>query len=290
MHDVTYELKRLAEQHREGSFATQANRKHMLMLFGEQLVAAGYKHLHAPALKGRHIHRLLALWREQGVAPRTIENRLSVLRWWARHIDNPGVLAATNAPYGLPKRAQVATASKARDLPLDRLVRVRNAHVRMSLQLQRAFGLRREESLKIKPFQADHGHTLVLQGSWTKGGRPREVPIRTVAQRELLEQAKALVQHKSASLIPAAKTYAEHLHSYESHCVRAGLHKMHGLRHAYAQERFLELAGFPCPAMGGPHAPELTPEQRAVDAEVREIISSELGHSREAITAAYLGR
>jgi len=290
MHDLVYELTRLAARHRDGSFATQANRKHMLMLFGEQLVAAGYTHLHAPELKGRHINRLLALWREQGVAPRTIANRLSVLRWWAKHIDNPGVLAACNAPYGLPKRAQVTTASKARDLPLERLVRVRNAHVRMALELQRAFGLRREESLKIKPFQADRGDRLVLQGSWTKGGRPRDVPIRTVAQRELLERAKALGQHKSASLIPVTKTYAEHLHSYESHCVRAGLHKMHGLRHAYAQERFLELAGFPCPALGGPHAPDLTPEQRAVDVEAREIISSELGHSREAITAAYLGR
>jgi len=69
MHDLTYELKRLAEHHREGSFATQANRKHMLMLFGEPLVAAGYKQMHAPELKGRHINRLLALWREQGVAP-----------------------------------------------------------------------------------------------------------------------------------------------------------------------------------------------------------------------------
>ena len=290
MHDVTYELKRLAEQHREGSFATQANRKHMLMLFGEQLVAAGFKRLHAPELKGRHINCLLALWQEQGVAPRTIENRLSVLRWWAKHVDNPGVLATGNASYGIPKRETVAKVSKARDLPLTTLVRVRNAHVRMALQLQRAFGLRREEALKIKPFQADHGDTLVLQGSWTKGGRPREIPIRTLAQRELLDRAKAFVKHKSASLIPPDKTYAQHLHSYESQCVRAGPHKMHGLRHAYAQERFLELAGFPCPAMGGPHAPDLTPEQRAVDAEAREIISSELGHSREAITAAYLGR
>src|SRR5712691_8505129 len=288
MHDVTYELKRLAEQHREGSLATQANRKHMLMLFGEQLVAAGFQRLHAPELKGRHIHRLLALWREQGVAPRTIANRLSVLRWWARHIDNPGVLAATNAPYGLPKRAQVATASKARDLPLDRLVRVRNAHLRMSLQLQRAFGLRREESMKIKPFQADRGDRLVLQGSWTKGGRPREIPIRTVAQREILDQAKALA--KRGALIPADKRYVEQLHRYEHFTRKAGLSHLHGLRHAYAQERFLELAGFPCPAMGGPSCEQLTPEQREADYDARVLISTELGHGREAITAAYLGR
>jgi hypothetical protein len=64
----------------------------------------------------------------------------------------------------------------------------------------------------------------------------------------------------------------------------------HGLRHAYAQDRFLELAGFPCPAMGGPSRAQLTTEQREADYDARVIISSELGHSREAITAAYLGR
>jgi len=64
MHDLVYALKRLAEQHREGSFATQANRKHMLMLFGEQLVASGYTQLTVSELKGRHINRLLALWRD----------------------------------------------------------------------------------------------------------------------------------------------------------------------------------------------------------------------------------
>jgi integrase len=144
--------------------------------------------------------------------------------------------------------------------------------------------------LKINPFQADHGDRLVLQASWTKGGRPREIPIRTLAQRAILDQAKALVMLKSASLIPAHRTYAQHLHSYESHCRRAGLDKMHGLRHAYAQERFLDLAGFPCPAADGPPREALTPQQREADYDARVLISAELGHGREAITAAYLGR
>src|SRR5204863_1816717 len=126
------------------------------------------------------------------------------------------VLAATNARYGIAPRMTVATVSNAKALPAERLAHVRNAHVRMSLELQRAFGLRREESMKIRPFQADQGDRLVLHGSWTKGGRPRAVPIRTLAQREILERAKAFVKHQSASLIPPDKTYAEHLHSYES--------------------------------------------------------------------------
>jgi hypothetical protein len=52
----------------------------------------------------------------------------------------------------------------------------------------------------------------------------------------------------------------------------------------------MELAGFPCPAMGGPSRAQLTPEQREADYDARVTISHELGYSRETITAAYLGR
>jgi integrase len=290
MHQLTYELKQLAEAHRDGSYATQANRKHMLMLFGEQLVAAGYQHMHVGELKGRHVTALLAQWTAQALSPNTIRNRLAVVRWWAAKVQKVAVLPKRNAPYGLPTRQYVARASKARPLPVDKLIRVRDRYVRMSLELQRAFGLRREEALKIKPFQADRGHVLVLQPSWTKGGRGREIPIRTLAQREILDRAKALVKRTSGSLIPPAKTYVAQLHRYEWETRRAGLSKMHGLRHAYAQDRYLELTGFPCPAMGGPSWEQLTPEQREADSDARAIISDELGHGREQITAAYLGR
>jgi len=290
MHDIVYELKRLAEQHREGSYATQANRKNMLTLLGEQLWQAGWKQMHATDLKGRHVNRLLALWREQGLSPATLRNRLSVLRWWAAKVDRAGVLPKSNAVYGIPNRQTVARTSKARELPPDTLARIGDPYVRMSLALQRAFGLRREECIKLRPHQADQGDRLVLQGSWCKGGRPREVPIRTAAQREVLERAKSLVKLQTAALIPAEKRYVEQLRRYEHWTGRVGLNKMHGLRHAYAQDRFLELTGFACPAAGGPTRELLTPAQHAADYDARVIISDELGHSREAITAAYLGR
>jgi site-specific recombinase XerC len=288
LHQITYALKKLVESSREGSYATQANRKAMLMQCGEQLVAAGYKKMHVEDLKGRHVTALLAQWTAQALSPNTIRNRLAALRWWAAKVQKVSILPKSNAPYGLPKRQTVARTSKAREVPQDRLAQVRDRYVRMSLQLQRTFGLRREESIKIKPVQADHGDRLVLQGSWTKGGRPREIPIRTLAQRDVLDAAKALA--KRGALIPADKSYKQQVIRYEHFTRKAGLSHLHGLRHAYAQERFLELAGFPCPAMGGPHAPDLTPAQRLVDWEARAIISAELGHSREAITAAYLGR
>ena len=142
------------------------------------------------------------------------------------------------------------TQSKAKDLAEEQLARVKDEHVRMSLRLQQAFGLRREEALKIQPRWADRGDHLQLKASWTKGGRERTVPIRTQEQRALLEQAKQLAG--LGSLIPGGRQYIEQLRIYERHTANAGLSKMHGLRHAYAQQRYLELTGWPSPHAGGP--------------------------------------
>ena len=65
---------------------------------------------------------------------------------------------------------------------------------------------------------------------------------------------------------------------------------MHGLRHAYAQGRYEELTGWKCPATGGPDSRSLTPEQRELDRDAKLIISQELGHEREQVTAAYCGK
>ena len=74
---------------------------------------------------------------------------------------------------------------------------------------------------------------------------------------------------------------------YEADTARAGLSKMHGLRHAYAQKRYEELTGWRAPAAGGPHSKTLTPEQRQTDQEARLTISLELGHERPQIVKVY---
>ena len=92
------------------------------------------------------------------------------------------------------------------------------------------------------------------------------------------------------SLIPPNRSYVHQLRVYEGITTRAGLSSLHGLRHAYAQERYEELTGWKCPATGGPGRQSLTAEQRELDREARLTVSQELGHEREQVTAAYLGR
>jgi len=81
----------------------------------------------------------------------------------------------------------------------------------------------------------------VLKASWTKGGKDRVIPVRTEAQRTVLNRARRLAG--LGSLIPNSRNYRQQLRIYEGHTSRAGLSQMHGLRHAYAQNRYHELTG-----------------------------------------------
>jgi integrase len=213
---------------------------------------------------------------------------MSCLRWWVEEVNKRAVVAGSNDFYGIPDRQFVSDTSKAKDLAAEQLALVKDEHVRISLRLQQAFGLRREEALKIQPRWADRGTHLHLKASWTKGGRERTVPIRTTEQRAILEQAKQLAG--LGALIPASRNYIEQLRIYERHTANAGLSKMHGLRHAYAQQRYRELTGWPSPHAGGPSKEKLSEAQRQRDQEARLTISKELGHVREQITAVCLGR
>jgi integrase len=176
-------------------------------------------------------------------------------------------------------------------LDVNKLVAIEDERVKLSLLLQAEFGLRREESIKFQPgyaVRADAPDTLRLKASWTKGGRAREVPVRTADQRWVLEQAKSLAGN--GSLIPPERTYVQQLKVYEGELRKAGISRAHGLRHAYAQRRYEELAGWKAPHAGGPKSAELTPGQKAIDRAARLAVSAELGHGREEITAVYLGR
>src|ERR1043166_8334869 len=155
MHDLVYQLKTIARHNKDGSFATQSNRQDMLMLFGTQLIELGYKQLTVYDLKGRHVNKLLALWRAQGIADATIRNRLSVLRWLMEKLGKRGVMYERNSQYGLRPRETVTRTSKAKALPANQVERITDPYLRFSLALQRHFGLRREESMKIRLGQAD---------------------------------------------------------------------------------------------------------------------------------------
>jgi len=86
---------------------------------------------------------------------------------------------------------------------------------------------------------ADGGDRLKLKGTWTKGGKYREIVIRTPEQRQVLNEAKRLTT--GGSLIPASMRSRDQLQRVRTQCDKAGIHGVHGLRHRYAQERYRQL-------------------------------------------------
>lgn len=288
MRDLNHDFKQLGQRNRDGSFQTQHDRESILSLVANQLAEGGFKHLRAQGLRTKHVEHLVARWHADGISAGTFKNRMSALRWLAEKIDKQNIVARDNAAYGIADRRHVTNESKATMLYGDKLAKVADPYTAMSLRLQEAFGLRREESIKIRVEWADRGDHVRLKASWTKGGKERAVPITSDAQRDVLNQAKALAG--AGSLIPAETKYVDQLNRFKAQTARAGIDHVHGLRHAYAQRRYEELAGWKSPAAGGPSSKQLSPEQKAADREVRLIISRELGHEREQITAVYLGR
>ena len=112
MRDLNHDFKELCRHNRDGSYATQADRAHILDLVANQLHEMGVRGLRAQGFKPRHVQMLVARWLGEKLAPGTIKNRMSQLRWLAQKIGKDNIVERTNAAYGIPDRVYVTNISK----------------------------------------------------------------------------------------------------------------------------------------------------------------------------------
>ena len=307
MRELEWRLVEMTKNNRDGSDRTQRRRREELGRLAKQLYAAGYRDLKRPEqLGGRHVNALVDRWKADGLSSGTMKNYASTLRWVCRKAGRESIMPKTNDKLGIERRQTPPNSvNHARTLTPETLERVPDPYVKLSLRAEAAFGLRGEEAQLLQPERADRGDVLRLEGSWCKGGRERDVPIRTPEQRALLDELKAAARDTpKGSLIPTA-TQKEHADRYRNQTHEAGI-RGHGLRHEYAQRRYADLTaqeyvrrfgadgehagGWECPRAGGSERADLTDEQRRVDHDVRMVICEELGHGREDVSVAYLGR
>ena len=286
MRQLNYDLKRLQDDAPKVRYVTQRDRSYVLAQAANMLHDLGFRRLRATGLRRKHVNALVREWQRAGLSTGTVKNRMAALRWWATQIGRPGVVG-TNGEHGIGERAYVNNADKSRRLDPERLARVTDAHVQMALRLQAAFGLRREEAIKFRPAYSDRGDRIVLKASTTKGGRAREIPVWNDRQRSVLDAARRLVG--GGAMIAPGRNYAAQKKVYEKRTEAAGLARMHGLRHAYAQDRYEHLTGWKAPAAGGPSRKSLSGARRRIDAGARLTLARELGHGRREIVAQYLG-
>ncbi|EAS0615998.1 hypothetical protein E8Q24_27445 [Salmonella enterica] len=114
MKRLNYELRNMWKRNREGARTTQKNRYNILQLVANQLAEVGFqtREMSVHDLKGRHVNRLVALWKKQGISDVTMKNRLAVVRWWAEKTGNPGAVK-TNEEYLTPQYGAVTDAGSA---------------------------------------------------------------------------------------------------------------------------------------------------------------------------------
>ncbi len=285
---IHIQLSRILIANKDGSFSTQAARHDNLMAAMSDLHRLGYSNLKITNLRTTHIKALATDWIGKSLSSGTIKNRVSHLRWLAKKLNKQNIVPRTNKELGIANRCYANNIeNRAKELTPKDLEKIGNEWVRLSLQLQCAFGLREAESMKFQPSYADKGDCLVLKGSWCKGGRERTIPIRTTEQRTLLDHCHRLAGE--GSLIPPDKMYKTHKSSFEKYCQRAELRNIHGYRHQYAQQLYREITGWECPKNGGISKKAMTENQREIDKKARLQVSRELGHNRENITTNYLG-
>jgi hypothetical protein len=285
------ELVKLTNGH---SFASQSDMRHMLFRCIKDLHALGFKLGHIKGLQPKHIYILVGHWKDQDKNPATIKNYLSKLRKTATLLGKANLMKPDNDAYQINKRSYIPNYNKAiHNINLNQCT---DLYIRLSLEGQDLFGLRREESMKFTLSKALHGDTIKIMPSWTKGGIGRTLNITNDKQRQWLHKVAQLVR-PGESLIPPDRPYKQHLSHYQAQAKLMGVCKLHGLRHAYAQRRYVELTkffdkndlGLICPLEGGKRYKEMNEYEKYMDRKARLIISRELGHSRLQITRIYLG-
>ena len=294
LRSAKYSINEMVRKTHEHSYATQSDMRHMLFRCIKDLHELGYKFGHIKGLQAKHIYALVEHWKNQGKNPGTIKNYMSKLRYTATLLNNNTLIKPDNATYGIDSRNTVLVNKAINQIDL---TKCKDPYIRLSLEGQAVFGLRREESMKFTLSEAHHGNAIYLKPSWTKGGIGRTIAITNDAQKQWLAKLAILVC-PGESLIPNNKSYKQHLKSYQNETKSMGICKLHGLRYAYAQRRYQELTkyydpqkqGFNCSMAGGKQFSEMPRIEKEIDRKARQKLTHELGHSRLQITKIYCGK
>ena len=278
--------------------ATKDKRGAVLYLAFRQLWKDGYAIRNPRNLRENHIRHLVTKWEKEELSASTLQTRISILRTYAEWIGKPGMVKASEEYVSDPekiRRQYVAVEDKSwttKGVDIEKMliaVSAYDRHCAMQIKIIRAFGLRRQEGVAIKPLRADKGQYLLVTDG-TKGGRDRVVPIETEYQKQVLAEAQALaaenrgfISDRGLNLKQALRRLTYVMERYKITKKVVGT-TLHGLRHEFANDS-LERKGFVSPVRGG----QVAVEEKDQEKLARLAVSEELGHSRESITTAYYG-
>ena len=181
----------------------------------------GFYLISIEGLQRKHIDALVGSWYAQPMSAKNIQNLFSRLKIFCGWLGKAGIVSPLGAIGHLPgvdaetlRVRTVADKSKswsANGIDISQKLkeaRLNDARHGAMLLLGVAFGLRKKEMLKIKPWKADKGSHLEIDGSVAKNGKFRSIRLEGIegglqgtnseqddlgrAQRWALDEAKKL--------------------------------------------------------------------------------------------------
>ena len=300
-------------KHKGVSFKTMLDRQRLYASFFRELRHhTPYRNLDPRQLANRHIEAMVERWVARGLATATIHNYLSFLRSYGGWIGKAGMVrepqyyVGTESPHA--HRSQVATFDHswvAKSVDINAKIAEVSAFdtwVGLQLELCARFGMRPKEARHFRPHGAvipraaaiardadafpEHDTFLHISHG-TKGGRPRDVPITSDAQRELLSRVTEAVASGMYVGRPGCTSTQNSTRFY--YVIRKfGISKdqlgvvAHGLRHQHVNDAFQNDTSCVSPVRGATARP-------ANDDQARQRAARRLGHNRPGVTSCYLG-
>lgn len=288
------------------SLRTQEYSKQVMHETCRRLHRLGYRIEDIGSLKEKHIEAVVKSWHEEGLSNKTMQNQYSRLKifvndWMGKRglVKTGGI--AEYLPAVDPKTLKVQTytvetkswSGQGVDIKewLNKAQRIDTRFEGMLL-MGLAFGLRKKEMLEIKPWKADKGESLDIDGSVAKNGRFRSIKMDGEYghfQREVLNHVKGLVK-RSETLGWPGRTKKQNENRYYKYMASIGATKYesgvtgHGLRAEFAENQAMLLGLLP-PALGGDKR-QMSKIERE---EITLRVSNQMGHGRVAVLGAYYG-
>jgi site-specific recombinase XerC len=222
-------------------------------------------------IKTKHMERVFEVLQEKGLSNSTLASYATAARLIASQIHKENIVPRTNAELGISRAGERLNPVQCNAEKIEEIrqnLYAQGQHFGLAHDMRAAFGLRAKESLLSSKVTSDAQGRQFLAIEGSKGGRPREIEIRTDEQKAALQQVQTYLREtRQKSLIPAGQNLKQGIQAQKKALERAGAKKgdgthAHALRHAYAQTRATEVG--------------------------KQKVANELGHGRADIVAHYV--
>nr|WP_321513166.1 tyrosine-type recombinase/integrase [uncultured Pseudodesulfovibrio sp.] len=264
--DLKYQAAKLLGKNRRAGVLTQQKNAGQIKRLCD-LIQKKYGLQNLRNLKTKHIEGVFNDMSKEGLSPSTRAAYGTAARRIAEAIGKQNIVARSNKELGVSRagdRIKPVTADMEEIRNITEQLYEKEEWLGLASKMRIEFGLRAKESLLSH--EINNG-ALVVKGS--KGGRPRKVPIRNEAQRELIKRVHTHIEREEKNtLVPTDLSLKQGLKKQANALHRIGATKennahAHAARHKYAQS-LAELGTS------------------------RTDISEELGHGREEVVSHYI--